>query len=93
VLPRLNESSYDLVLIDADPGGAAGYVEAALTIVRPGGAVLVTHVLQGGKVAQPTKRDATTVAFRTLLRNVRERDDVLASISPVGDGLLHIVRR
>lgn len=93
VLPRMNEESYDLVFVDADPAGVAGYVDAGLALVRRGGAVLVAHVLQGGKVAQPTKRDATTAAFRTLLRSIREREDLLASISPVGDGLLHLVRR
>jgi predicted O-methyltransferase YrrM len=93
VLPRMNEESYDLVLVDADPDGAPGYVDAALHLVRRGGIVLVPHVLQGGRVAQASRRDLRTTRFRDLLRGVRERDDLLASIAPVGDGLLHLVRR
>jgi predicted O-methyltransferase YrrM len=93
VLPRMNEESYDLVFVDANPDGAAGYVDHALRLVRRGGIVLVAHVLQGGRVAQASRRDAVTTQFRNLLRSVRDRDDLLASISPVGDGLLHLVRR
>jgi predicted O-methyltransferase YrrM len=89
----MNEESYDLVLVDADPDGAPGYVDAALHLVRRGGIVLVPHVLQGGRVAQASRRDLRTTRFRDLLRGVRERDDLLASIAPVGDGLLHLVRR
>ena len=92
VLPRMNESAYDLVLVDAGWESAQDHVEAALRIVRPGGAVLVPHVLQQGKVANPAKRDRVTVAYRELLRSVRDRDSVLAGLSPVGDGLLHVLR-
>jgi predicted O-methyltransferase YrrM len=93
VLPRMNEESYDLVLVDADQDEAPANTEAALRLVRRGGVVLVPHVLQGGRVAQQTRRDARTARFRALLSAVRERDDLLASIAPVGDGLLHLVRR
>jgi predicted O-methyltransferase YrrM len=93
VLTRMNEESYDLVLVDADPDEAAANVEAALRLVRRGGIVLAPHVLQGGRVTQASRRDARTAQFRNLLKSVRERDDLLASIAPVGDGLLHLVRR
>jgi predicted O-methyltransferase YrrM len=93
VLPRMNEGSYDLVFVDADPESVGAHVEAALRLVRPGGSVLVAHVLQGGKVPNPAKRDRVTVAYRELLRDIREREDLLSGLSSVGDGLLHIVRR
>jgi predicted O-methyltransferase YrrM len=93
VLPRMNEQAYDLVFVDADWQSVQDYLETALRLVRPGGAVLVAHVLQQGRVPNPVKRDQATVAYRQLLRSVRERDDVLAGVSLVGDGLLHVVRR
>lgn len=92
VLPRMNEGAYDLVFIDADPEPVAEYTETALRLVRPGGCVLVARVLQQGKVANPARRDRRTVVYRELLRAVREREDVLAGVNPVGDGLLHLVR-
>jgi predicted O-methyltransferase YrrM len=93
VLPRMNEESYDLVLVDADWESVAEYTAAALRLAVPGGTVLVAHVLQDGKVANPVKRDRPTVVYRDLLRSLRDRDDVLAAVSPAGDGLLHLVRR
>lgn len=93
VLPRMNEQAYDLVFVDADWRGVQGYVETALRLVRPGGSVLVAHVLQQGRVASPTKRDLTTVAYRELLASVRDRGDLLFGLSTVGDGLLHLIPR
>jgi predicted O-methyltransferase YrrM len=93
VLPRMNEEAYDLVFVDADWEPVQEYVEAGLRLVRPGGSVLVAHVLQQGKVANPAKRDRATVAYRELLKSMRERDSVLSGLSIVGDGLLHLLRR
>ncbi|MGN6744298.1 MAG: O-methyltransferase [Amnibacterium sp.] len=93
VLPRMNDDSYDLVLVDADWESLALYVEAALRIARVGGTVLVARAMQGGKVANPARRDRVTTAYRELLKAVRLRDDVLPALLPVGDGLLQLVRR
>jgi predicted O-methyltransferase YrrM len=93
VLPRMNEQAYDLVFIDADWQHVHEYLESALRLVRPGGSVLVAHVLQRGRVASPAKRDAATVAYRTLLRSVQDRPELLSGLSIVGDGLLHVVVR
>ena len=93
VLPRMNESSYDIVLIDADPSSLIEYVEHGLRMVRPGGSVLVPHALWRGRVADPAQRDETVTEFRTLLQELAASDAVISSLSPVGDGLLHLVRR
>jgi len=92
VLPRMNESSYDLVLVDADPHFVIEYVEHALRMVRTGGTVLVAHALWRGRVADPAQRDDTVAGFRTLLREIAESSAVISSLSPVGDGLLQITR-
>lgn len=92
VLPRMNEQAYDLVFIDADWQSVQELFDTALTLVRPGGSVLVAHVLQQGRVPNPAKRDRATVAYRELLKSVRELPSVLAGLSLVGDGLLHVVR-
>ncbi len=68
-------------------------MEAALRLARVGGTVLVARALQGGKVANPARRDRATVTHRDLLKAVRDRSDLLAALLPVGDGLLQLVRR
>ena len=91
VLPRMNDSAYDLVLIDADPANVLAYVEHGLRLARPGGVVAVPHALWRGRVADPAQRDDTVVEFRTLLDAVRENPSVTASLSIAGDGLLQLV--
>lgn len=90
VLPRMNESAYDIVLVDADAENVLEYVERGLRLVRPGGTVLVPRVLNDGKVADPVQRDAVTTSFRTLLHETQDSPAVLGAISAVGEGLLSL---
>jgi predicted O-methyltransferase YrrM len=92
VLPRMNESSYDLVLVDADPGSIIEYVEHALRLVRVGGTVVVPHALWRGRVADPAQRDDTVIDFRTLLDGIARSTAVLSALSLAGDGLLQLTR-
>lgn len=93
VLPRMNEGSYDIVLIDADPGKIIEYAEHGIRLARTGGTVLITHALWRGRVSDPAQRDEITVGFRTLLREVGGSDAVTSALSPVGDGLLQLTKR
>ena len=92
VLPRMNEQSYDVVLVDADPQSVIEYVEHGLRLVRQGGTVLVAHALWRVRVADPAQRDDTVAGFRTLLKEIGGSDAVISALSPVGDGLLHITK-
>lgn len=88
VLPRLSEAAYDLVFCDAARSENPDYLTAALTLLRPGGIVIFAGALAGGKVAEPTARDADTVAMRELARLVREQERLTPAMVPVGNGLL-----
>ena len=88
----MNESSYDIVLVDADPGSVIEYVEHALRLVRVGGTVVVPHALWRGRVADPAQRDDTVVDFRTLLSAIAGSTAVLSALSLAGDGLLQLTR-
>ena len=91
VLPRMNEASYDLVIIDADAGAIADYLEHALRLVRLGGAVLIPHALWRDTVADPAKRDGVTADLRGIIAALSESRAVHVAISPVGDGLLQLI--
>jgi predicted O-methyltransferase YrrM len=92
VLPRMNESSYDIVFIDADPDSVIEYVEHGLRLVRRGGIVVVAHALWRGRVADPAQRDETVAGFRLLLKEIAASEAVLSALSPVGDGLLQLTK-
>lgn len=92
VLPRMNESSYDIVFVDADPALVIEYVEHGLRLVRPGGTVLVAHALWRDRVADPAQRDETVANYRALLKEIAQSDAVISALSPVGDGLLQLTK-
>ncbi|MCC4266607.1 O-methyltransferase [Microbacterium schleiferi] len=90
VLPRMNEASYDIVLVDAEPEGVIEYVEHGLRLVRPGGTVLIPRVLAGGAVADPVKRDEVTTAYRSLIQEVAQSPAVLGALNTAREGLLQL---
>lgn len=91
LLPRLADSSYDLVFLDGAPSETPGDVEEALRILRPGGILAIDRALLGGKVADPARREPDTVAMRNVIRDLSEGDH-LTSLVPIGSGLL-LVRK
>jgi predicted O-methyltransferase YrrM len=93
VLPKMNESSYDIVFVDADTQSILDYLEHALRLVRVGGLVLIPHALWRDTVADPAKREATTRDFRSAVSELSTSSAVHMSLSTVGDGLLQIVKR
>jgi len=92
VLPRLNENSYDIVVVDGDPKQLLENVEHALRLIRVGGTVLLPHALWRGEVADPAKRTVVAGAFRAVLNEVNSSDAVVVALSPAGDGLLQITK-
>jgi predicted O-methyltransferase YrrM len=93
VLPRLADGSYDLVVVDAAKAEYGDYLAESLRLLRQGGAVAFDNALRGGRVADATARDPESVALRELARQVRDHDQLVPAMLPVGDGLLVAVRR
>ena len=92
ILPRMNEGTYDLVLVNAVGKGVLDFVRHALRLTRPGGLVVLAHALGGGHVANPAKRDAVTTELRTILGDYAVDEHVRATLVPVGDGVLTLVK-
>jgi predicted O-methyltransferase YrrM len=88
VLPRLTDGHYDLVFCDGDKQEYPQYLEQALRLLRPGGVVAFDNSLWHDRVADPSVRDADTMAIRETLAAVREHEDLTEVLLPVGDGLL-----
>ena len=86
----MNEASYDIVLVDADPENVIEYVEHGLRLARVGGTVLVPRVLAGGAVADPVKRDPIVSAYRSLIHETQASPAVLGALSITGEGLLQL---
>lgn len=93
VLPRLTDGAYDLVFCAAGKPEYDEYLDQALRLLRPGGAVAFEGALGRDRVADPAQRDETTTAIRELGKRVRDDERLLPTLLPVGDGLLVAVKR
>lgn len=88
VLPRLADSSYDLILVDGEPADHARYVAEAARLLRPGGVVLVHLATVGDRMGNPAADDEEVLAAREATRIIAESGDLLPVVVPLGDGVL-----
>ena len=93
VLPRLADEGYDLVFCDGDKTEYASYLQEALRLLRPGGAVAFDNALWHDRVPDAAQRDDATLALRQLAATVREDERLVPALLPVSDGLLVAVKR
>jgi predicted O-methyltransferase YrrM len=82
-----------MVFIDADKAEYAEYVEEGLRLLRHGGVLAVDNALWHDRTADGSNIDRETEAIRTALSAVKDNEDLVASLLPVGDGLLVAVKR
>ena len=78
---------FDMAFIDADKENYDAYYESCLQLVRPGGLILIDNVLWGGRPADASERDDSTVAIRALNAKIHADERVTASLLSIGDGL------
>jgi predicted O-methyltransferase YrrM len=85
VLGRLADDTYDLVFVDAVAVEYPRYLEEAVRLLRPGGVVALSGMLdpEDGPPRAPETR-----ALREVLRICHEDERLVALPLPLGDGLL-----
>ena len=91
VLPKLADSTYDIVFLDAVKAEYPDYLDHARRLLRPGGLLLADNVLWHGRVAEGPAGDEDTAAIRAFNAAVHEDPAFHVQIFPTGDGLLAAV--
>jgi caffeoyl-CoA O-methyltransferase len=86
-------ASFDFAFIDADKTSYASYYEQCLSLVRPGGLILLDNMLQHGQVMSENNQEPNVVAIRALNDRIREDARVDALLLPFGDGLTFARKR
>jgi predicted O-methyltransferase YrrM len=84
--------TFDFAFIDADKTNYPNYYEACLTLLRPGGLMVLDNMLWSGSVADDSITDETTVTLRNLNKKISEDGRVSCCLLTVGDGLM-LVRK
>ncbi|MCH7943443.1 MAG: class I SAM-dependent methyltransferase [Proteobacteria bacterium] len=79
--------AFDFAFIDAEKSEYADYYDRLLTLLRPGGLILIDNVLWSGRVADPHADSDETVAIRAFNEKLLTDERVSLSMLPVADGL------
>jgi caffeoyl-CoA O-methyltransferase len=88
------EGPFDLVFIDADKTGYAGYFEAVLPKLSPHGVIAIDNTLQSGEVLlPPAERDASAQAIADLNDRLVRDERVVSVLLTVRDGVTLVRRR
>jgi O-methyltransferase len=87
LVEELGPETVDLAFIDADKANYVKYYEAVLTLVRPGGLIIVDNTLFFGRVIDPAAQDPDTAAVRELNLLLRDDDRVEISLLTMADGI------
>lgn len=85
--------SFDMAFIDADKEPYKEYYELALTLLRPGGLVMIDNVLWSGAVADPEDVRRSTEAIRAFNNHIGADERVDISLLPLGDGVFMARKR
>ncbi|GAA4473717.1 O-methyltransferase [Phytohabitans houttuyneae] len=90
---ELGAGGVDLTFIDADKRNYRAYYEAALTLTRPGGLIVLDNTLFFGRVVDPAAQDPDTVAIRELNAFLHGDERVEISLLVMADGITLARRR
>ncbi|MFW0797488.1 class I SAM-dependent methyltransferase [Gordonia sp. CPCC 205515] len=88
VLPRLTDSSYDLVFVDGPLLQLPSYVAEAIRMLRPGGVVVVHNATADGAVADRSRTDPPAAAAREAAVIIARDGRLLPLGVPPGAGVL-----
>jgi predicted O-methyltransferase YrrM len=83
-----NHNRFDLAFIDADKPNYPHYYEHCLTLVRPGGLILIDNVLWGGGVIDEADQGESVQIIRALNAMIHADARVDVSLLPIGDGMM-----
>jgi predicted O-methyltransferase YrrM len=83
----------DLAFIDANKNDYDAYYERCLTLLRPGGLILIDNVLWGGSVIDRDDRTADTKAIRALNAKLAKDERIDLTLFAVGDGMTAALKR
>lgn len=79
--------SFDMAFIDANKKDYDAYYEGALTLIRPGGLIIIDNVFWNGRVLDEANTEKSTIAIRSLNKKIHNDERVSLSMLPLNDGL------
>lgn len=87
VISKLADSLYDIFII-REFDDLLESIHHAHRSLRPGGMLVIDSALGGGKVPDPTQRDPESISRREALKAIKESEEWVPMLLPLGDGVL-----
>lgn len=87
LLAALDGEQFDLVFLDADKEPLPTYLDWALRLVRPGGAIVADNAFWGGRVLDERTTDDATLGVREFNRRLASDPRITGIIVPTHDGV------
>ncbi len=87
IISKLADSLYDIFII-REFDDLVESIHHAYRSLRPGGMLVIDYVLGGGKVPDPTQRDQQSIARREAIKSIKESEDWVPMLLPLGDGVM-----
>ena len=89
-LEQMKGNSFDMGFIDADKTNYLEYYKRCLTLLKPGGVLILDNMLWGGEVLNPKDDDA--LALRKTAEFIQEDERVFNTLLPIRDGLMLCIK-
>jgi len=80
-------NTFDAAFIDADKESYDLYFEKSLSLLRPGGLILIDNVLRGGDVVDLSTESKATQSIQMLNKKLHQDSRVHITLVPIGDGV------
>lgn len=87
ILTEQGDNQFDMAFIDADKGRMQDYFDTCVSLVRPGGLVLVDNVLWSGSVVDDSDQRQRTQAIKDFNATMLDDPRVDFVMVAVGDGI------
>ncbi len=92
ILPNL-PYSWDMVFIDADKTGYAGYYDQVMPRLRKGGLLIADNIFFHGQVLDEKYQGKNSIAMRNFAKKVAEDQSTERVILTVRDGLMLLFKK
>ena len=87
------EDYFDMAFIDANKKDYDHYYERVLTLIRPGGLIVIDNVFWGGRVLDKNNNNKSTCSIRKLNKKMHHDPRVSLSMLPLNDGVTLVWKR
>ena len=87
------EDYFDMAFIDANKKDYDYYYERVLTLIRPGGLIVIDNVFWSGRVLNKNNHEKSTSSIRQLNKKILHDQRVSVSMLPLNDGVTLIWKR